>query len=83
MALENNLIRKAVPTHLKDQHFITVNHKKNDEMIAKMVSLLKNKVVSEGIYFFKKYQQRKNKMNELIGFVLVFENKKNISFIFA
>ena len=77
MALENNLIRKAVPTHLKDQHFITVNHKKNDEMIAKMVSLLKNKVVSEGIYFFKKYQQRKNKMNELIGFVLVFENKKN------
>jgi len=77
VTFEKNLVKKIVPTMIKESKFMSVGAKKNPEVLGKIVTALKTRVIGEGGYFFKKYQQKKNKENEMVGFVLIFENKKN------
>ena len=66
----------------KESKFIVTGTKKNEEVLTKIVNSLKTRINGEGSYLFKRYQQRKNNLNEMIGFVLIFENKKNNDFLY-
>lgn len=79
MFIENNNIKKisSIINSKESQHLISVSSKKNDDLLGKIVNFLKAKVINEGSYIFKKFQLKKNSDNEIVGFILIFENKKN------
>lgn len=78
ISISDNEIKKITQNNDKNGFFFITNKKKN-EFANNFCNHIKNKVAQEGSYSFKKHQIRKNALNESIGFVLVFENKKNNS----
>lgn len=82
ITIEKNTVKKISTPSAKESKYIVTGTKKNEEVLAKIVNSLKTRINGEGSYLFKKYQQKKNNLNEMVGFVLIFENKKNNDFLY-
>ena len=82
MTVDKNIVKKICGVGAKKLKIVSVNLKKNEEFMMKMISLVKGKVAFEGSYNFKKYHQKRNMDNEIVGFVLVFEKKINGNMVY-